>query len=176
MVQVLFDVHFPGSVTIPLPNGETGIWSDSKVFVQPLEWISGDRFIKAVSQFKDCKAAGPDLIKPVVLKHLTRYVIDRLCCLYTACIVLGYTPEIWRKSKTIFIPKIGRKDYADPRSFRPISLMPFLFKALEILVLWQMEDTSLKDYPIHKNQHAFRKGHSAEITISKLVSKIEKAI
>ena len=54
--------------------------------------------------------------------------------------------------------------------------MPFLFKTLERLVLWQMEDTSLREFPIHKNQHAFRKGHSAEITISKLVSKIEKAI
>ena len=102
--------------------------------------------------------------------------MHRVCNLYTACITLGYSPEAWRKSKTIFIPKLGREDYSDPHSFRPISLMPFMFKALERLVLWQMEDTSLREFPIHRNQHAFRKGHSAEIAISKLVSKIEKAI
>ena len=176
MLQALFDVHFPGSLMTPVPSDEPLVWHDQEIFVEPLSWITGDRFIKAVKQFKDCKAAGMDLIKPIVIKHFPNYLINRMCNLYTACITLGYSPEAWRKSKTIFIPKLGREDYSDPRSFRPISLMPFLFKALERLVLWQMEDTSLRQFPIHKNQHAFRKGHSAEIAISKLVSKIEKAI
>ena len=90
--------------------------------------ISGGRFIKAVSQFKDSKAAGPDLVKHIVLKNFTKDLKDRKCNLYTACITLGYTPEVWIKSKTIFIPKLGREDYSDPRSFSPISVMPFLLK------------------------------------------------
>ena len=45
MVQVWFDVHFPGSIMIPAPNEEPRVWSDPEVFVQPLEWISGERFI-----------------------------------------------------------------------------------------------------------------------------------
>jgi hypothetical protein len=170
MLQVLFDVHFPGSLMTPVPSDEPQVWYDQEIFVEPLSWITEDRFIKAVKQFKDCKAAGLDLIK-----HFSNYLINRMCNLYKACITLGYSPQVWRNTKTIFIPKLGREDYSDPRSFRPISLMPFLFKALERLVLWQIKDTSLRQFPIHKNLHAFRKGHSAEIAISKLVSEIEKA-
>ena len=73
---------FKFCLMIPVPNEEPRVWLDPEVFVQPLEWISGDRFIKAVSQFKDSKAAGPDLIKPIVLKNFTEYVIDRMCNLY----------------------------------------------------------------------------------------------
>jgi hypothetical protein len=29
----------------------------------------------------------------------------------------------------VFLPKPGKTDFTDRRSFRPISLMPFLFKA-----------------------------------------------
>ena len=67
------------------PNEELRVWSDPEVLVQPLEWISGERFIKAVSQFTDSKAAGPDLVKPLVLKNLTKDLIDR-CNLFTACV------------------------------------------------------------------------------------------
>ena len=45
MVQVLFNVHFPGSIMILAPNEEPRVWSYPEVFVQPLEWISGERFI-----------------------------------------------------------------------------------------------------------------------------------
>ena len=48
----------------------------------------------------------------------------------------GYTPQIWRQSKVIFIPKLGKDDYSKAKSFRPISLTPFLFKTLERLSYW----------------------------------------
>jgi hypothetical protein len=72
--------------------------------------------------------------------------------IYNAVIELEYTPLLWRGSDIIFLPKPGKKDYADRRAFRPISLMPFLFKALERLVKWHVEahaDT------FHPDQHAF---------------------
>ena len=66
------------------------------------------------------------MVKHIVLKNFTKDLKDRKCNLYTACITLGYTPEVWRKSKTIFIPKLGRKDYSDPRWFSPISLVVYI--------------------------------------------------
>ena len=88
---------------------------------------------------------------------------------------LHYVPKAWRISKAIFIPKMGKDDYAQPRAWRPISLMSFMFKTLERLILWHLEDTVLKTTPMHKNQHAFRKGRSTESALSDLVDHLESA-
>ena len=54
--------------------------------------------------------------------------------------------------------------------------MPFLFKALEKVVLWHIEATILKQSPFSNDQHAFRKGYSCETAISDLVDDIESVI
>lgn len=170
MANTLLDQHFPGSTTdIPESIAPT------KVVVAPsFDWINPKRFRKAVEGFKNDKAAGPDEIKPIILKNLPENVIIRLCNIFAACIAVGYTPEAWRHSKTIFIGKEGRASYTDPKAFRPISLMSFVFKTLERLVLWHSEESALKHFPLHRNQHAFRRGHSAEVSLSKMVSFIEE--
>jgi hypothetical protein len=49
--------------------------------------------------------------------------------------------------------------------------MPFLFKTLERLVKWQMEQHANS---FHKDQHAFGKGHCTESALSHMVDSIEK--
>jgi retron-type reverse transcriptase len=51
--------------------------------------------------------------------------------------------------------------------------MPFLFKTLERLIKWHIEQHSA---PFHIDQHAFRKGHCTENALSHMVDWIEKAI
>ncbi len=76
----------------------------------------------------------------------------------------------------MFIPKPGQDDYSVAKSFRQISLTSFLFKTLEQLVLWRLEDTTLKEHPLHEQQHTFRKGLSSEVALSRSVNHIEQAI
>jgi hypothetical protein len=64
-------------------------------------------------------------------------------------------------------------DYTQCLSFRLISLMPFLLKTLERMVLGGMEEQST---PFHRDQHAFRKGHSTKNALSHLVDTAKKAI
>jgi ribonuclease HI len=45
---------------------------------------------------------------------------------------------------------------------------------MERLVLWHLEETTFKQKPVHKNQHAFRRGHSTEIPLSKLSNFVEQ--
>ena len=73
----------------------------------------------------------------------------------------------------VFLPKAGK---AQPKSFRPISLTPFIFKALERVVLWELEQSVLREHPLHRNQHAFRKGRSTESALSDVVDVIEHQI
>ena len=170
MANTLLNEHFPGSTTDIFQ-----VAAIRKVTVAPtFDWINPSRFRMAVECFKNDKAAGPDDLKPLVLKKLPENVVIRLCNIFAACIATGYTPEVWRHSRTIFIAKEGRANYTDPRAFRPISLMSFVFKTLERLVLWHVEESALKHFPLHRNQHAFRRGHSTEAALSKMVSFIEE--
>src|SRR5260221_5976742 len=51
--------------------------------------------------------------------------------------------------------------------------MSFAFKTMERLVLWNLEETVLREQGMHKNQHAFRKGRSTESALSDTVDTIE---
>ena len=72
-----------------------------------------------------------------------------------------------------FIPKPGKPDYSDPRSHRPITLSSFLLKTLERLILWHLDDTSLRDYPLHASQYGFRHNRGTDNAVSRLVSTVE---
>ena len=132
----------------------------------------------AINSFGADKIGGPDNLKPKALQYFIQneIALKRLTRLYQAIIELGHTPKKWCASKVIFLPKPNKMDYSDAKSYRPISLMSFLLKTLEKLVLWEIETTSLKENPISKNQHAFRKGYSCDTALSDLVDDIESNI
>jgi retron-type reverse transcriptase len=71
------------------------------------------------------------------------------------------------------MPKPGKTDFSSLRAYRPIYLMSFLFKTLERLVQWHLEETAA---PYHRNQHAFRSGHCTEHALSHMTDLAEKAL
>ncbi|MDE3023336.1 MAG: hypothetical protein KGI54_16055 [Pseudomonadota bacterium] len=169
----LLDEHFPGS----LPDSDE-VNGNHLVIPQTeiRDWLSPGKIRMAIAQFSPYKTPGFDNLKPIVLQHLPSPMLLRLGCLYEASLVLEYVPRQWRLSKAIFIPKTGKDDYAQPRSWRPISLMSFAFKTMERLLLWHLEETILKTKGMHKDQHAFRKGRSTETALSDTVDYLESKV
>ena len=114
-VDALLDAHFPGSthgyVNNNVPSGSVGFWEIQGRY----PWLSEPMIKRAVSTFAPDKAAGPDKIKPLVLKHLPDQTMCVLRTLYSASIALGYVPLAWRTSSVVFIPKAGKDDYAAVR-------------------------------------------------------------
>jgi hypothetical protein len=56
---------------------------------------------------------------------------------------MQYVPARWRTSDVIFIDKPGKTDLENPRSFRPISLMSFVYKKnLEKVVAMDLEENA----------------------------------
>ena len=88
----------------------------------------------AIKTFSPMKEAGPDNIKQVVLQNLPNCYLERLGQLFDAVITAGYNPTSWRKARVVYISKAGKDSYDTPKSFRPFSLTPFIFKTLERLV------------------------------------------
>jgi hypothetical protein len=176
-LHLILDTPFPNSVPHTVDLHLRNMSRDIQPF-KPEEapWRSIEKIRAAINRFKNKKAPGPDELGPSVLKHLTVSALEILKFLYDASITSGYTPNLWRQSKVIFIPKSGKDDYALAKSFRPISLTPFLFKVLERLCQWRITETALKSRPLSSNQHAFREGRSCDSAISQTVNAIEKSL
>ena len=176
-MATVVDEHFPDNRDAPhvniLPRGTvTEVdTSDSKA-----DFMSDERVKEAIRTFGPHKAPGPDGFKPCVYQNFGDKATTRLVSLYKASYLLGYVPKIWRLSKVIFLPKPGKADYSQARAFRPITLAPFVIKAMERTVLWYIEEQHLGTNPLHCNQHAFRKGKSTESALTDFVSKVEKAL
>ncbi len=128
-INLLMDTHFPGSLSYMVKPHATAIRME--IEDQEVEFISPTRVRKAIWSFGDLKAAGPDKIKPIVLKHLGDKAVNKLVEFFKASSLLGYVPLQWRDSKPVFIPKPGKSEYSLANSFRPISLSSFIMKALE---------------------------------------------
>jgi hypothetical protein len=140
------------------------------------EWRNTAITKDAIASFGANKAAGPDGFKPTALHALPDTCLDKLVLIYDAIMTAGYTPLIWRSARVVYIPKVGKTAYALAKSYRPISLTPFLFKGLERLVHWHLQETTLTAKPYNKNQHAFRLGRSTETALSQTVNIIEKGV
>lgn len=174
-INLLMNSHFPGSVPCKrVPESQNGNFCYEEAFKD--SFVTAEKVRKAISTFGPRKAAGPDDIKPAALQNLDDNTINRLTKLFQAVIEIGYTPERWRNSKVIFLPKNGKDDYSNVRAFRPITLTSFLFKTLEKVVLWEIEQTVLTADPVSKHQHAFKKGYSCDSALSEFVDDIESSI
>ena len=66
--------------------------------------------------------------------------------------------------------KGGRKDRADPASYRPISVLPALSKVIEAVVIEQFLDYLEENNLLPPGQHGFRRSHS---TVTALIKTIQ---
>ena len=171
--QLLIDEHFPGNTQYQVTN-------TPQISLNVEMWGScflNEKVVKrSIDSFQPFKAPGPDGVPPIVLQNLGPAAIKRLTAIYIASLKLRYVPTRWKTSKVIFIPKPGKKTYNEVRSFRPISLMSFLFKALEKAVKWEIDRTVLQEQPLHPTQHGFRKGFSCDSALSTVIDTIESSL
>lgn len=178
-IELAMSTFFPGSQPLPIDEVEVENFNtDSKILYD----LSFDSFItegkvkKAFYSFGPDKSPGLDGITPRALQALGTLAIIRITILFKVCIEIGYTPERWRCSKVVFMAKPNKESYSKVGSFRPLTLSSFLLKALERLVIWELEEKTFKIRPVSSNQHAFRKGFSTDTALSSLVDKIESSI
>ncbi|XP_051172235.1 uncharacterized protein LOC127288673 [Leptopilina boulardi] len=126
----------------------------------------------ALGLFKPFKAPGGDGIYPILLQKGLRYVRIPLVKIMRTSIALGYTPEAWKMTRVVFIPKAGRASNTAAKDFRPISLTSFILKRLEKLIDTFIRQECLINQPLHSGQHAYRAGCSVETALHSAIFKI----
>ena len=134
--------------------------------------ITMEKLKKSIADFASLKGTGTDGIPPILFKRLGPKALERLLRIFKASFVLGLLSEQWLEVKVIFIPKPGKENYFTPRSFRPISLMQFMLKIMERLIMFVIREDA--DFELHENQHGFVDFKSCDSNLTAWVNTIEK--
>lgn len=124
----------------------------------------------ALKMTKPNKAAGEDGILPEFLLNLG--TMARLWIAKFATYILNSSkiPPEWTKSKIIALLKPSRPA-ADPKNYRPISLLPAMYKLIERLILNRIQPEIEKCLPAE--QAGFRMNRSCSEQVLALTTHIE---
>ena len=168
-MEIMLDHHLP-------ERQSTAIDWESQTEAVPLCGLVEDNLARAaVFRCEPYKAPGMDGIYPAMLQQGWNFIRPWLLHIYTASIRYGYIPTIWGESRGCFLPKPGKTNYTETKSYRLITLTSYQLKILERLVLWYLMRIENIDSKLHPRQFGFRKGRSTEVALHHLVSKIENA-
>ncbi|CAF1012995.1 unnamed protein product [Adineta ricciae] len=110
----------------------------------------------AVLSLKADKAPGPDGITNEALKKGGYELWKVLTKLFNECLESENVPTQWKKSTTIIIPKKG--DREDLKNYRPIALLPTIYKAFTKVLVNRMTRQLDEQQPCE--QAGFRSGFS----------------
>ncbi|CAB3258972.1 unnamed protein product [Arctia plantaginis] len=131
---------------------------------------SSDEFLGIIRSLPLNKASGDDKISNKMIKEACKLSGDTIFTVFKRCIAEGIFPRIWRCGNIRIIPKSGDKPPDDPKSYRPITLLPSLGKLLERLVVPRLLPGGVK---FHDRQFGFTLGKSttdAVISVRKFVT------
>ena len=114
---------------------------------------------KAVKHTNPNGSAGYDAVTQRHLKHLDKAGFQLLSLLYTCWSSARYIPKWFRTGCIHSLSKLGYNKIPTKAShFRPISLLPIIYKVYERLLLWELNDLFKLEKRLHNLQGGFRPG------------------
>ncbi|KAL5260103.1 hypothetical protein ACHWQZ_G010281 [Mnemiopsis leidyi] len=137
---------------------------------------SEDRLDKAIKSFEPYKAAGPDNLQPTIIQNAWSHISSLTRAIMKKSHETQHIPKPWRNSRGIFIPKPGKADYNQPKSYRTITLSPVMLKLQEKVILWHMQNDLKIAQDTNKRQFGFKRGCSTEAALHKVTHMIERGI
>ena len=91
---------------------------------------------KLLPNLNVAKSAGPDSIRPVVLKELSQVISPVVSIIFLTYLDTGTVPSDWKKAQVC--PPFKNGDKTDPANYRPISFTCILCKTMEHIVASNM--------------------------------------
>ena len=114
---------------------------------------------QVVFRFGKTKAPGPDGVTATIFRTLFESNPAAFVDCYNLCLQTGTFPEAWKVGSVVMLAK-GRPGQLVAKSFRPITLLPFLGKALERLIATRVVESINSGIGFHPSQYGFRAGRS----------------
>lgn len=172
-LDLLIDTHFPGNIEIIDTTKQYMSYTTTELINIP-DIISTQKVKWAIMSHKPYKSPGTDGIYPILLQTIVDKITPIFTNIFTACLTLGYIPDLWKEVKVSFIPKAGKPSHVSANDLRPISLTPFSLKTMERLL--DLHIRGKVGTSLSSAQHAYCKGRSVDSALHQVVSTIEKSI
>ena len=146
--------------------------SDTEYPTMPDLEITSQGIAKLLLNLDPSKAAGPDELKPRLLKELALEISPILCLIYQKSLDTGEVPTDWRTAHVSPIYKKGSK--YNPENYRPISLTCICCKILEHVVVSAIMTHADNHNILYPLQHGFRRHRSCETQLLEFIDDISK--
>lgn len=121
---------------------------------------SASKIKKFFSKTKNKKSPGEDGITNYIMKKLPLFYYEHISNIFNACFKLCYFPRVWKNAVVLVLYKGGSKDQTLASSYRPISLLNTMSKALEAIFCEFFDEFLVKNGLYDKDQFGFRFKHS----------------
>lgn len=135
--------------------------------------ISVMEVLNSIAAIKS-NSTGSDNIPPKFIKMILFIIVPQITYLFNAVLTKSCFPKVWKSAKIIPIPKKSTPN--DLNDYRPISILPFLSKALEKVIKNQicifLNDSNF----MSPFQSGFRKNHSTTTALLKVTGDIRENI
>ena len=135
-----------------------------------LEQTDHEEVIKIILSLEGKKAAGPDGIRPILLKKCCAQLYKQITHLINLSLKTKTVPSQLKIAKVIPIYK--KEDRQDPGNYRPISLLSILNKILEKIMYKRLYGFLHEHKILYKYQFGFRKNHSCTQAVIEIVDNI----
>lgn len=146
----------------PQPAGETFSFQN----------VTDEEVVKAVSGVKS-NAIGLDGISLKFLKLLLPAITPCITHIFNTILTTSTFPKAWKVSKVLPIPK--KKNPSELSDYRPISILPSLSKAIELLMRDQIVQFLDRHKLLNEFQSGFRPAHGTTTALLKISDDLQKA-
>lgn len=106
-------------------------------------------------------AIGSDDVNPKFLKIIIPYILPYITHVFNSIITKSYFPKSWKIARIIPTPK-------NTTEYRPIAILPFLSKAFERIINYQIMCHIRANNLMSKFQSGFREKHSCITALQKV--------
>ena len=119
---------------------------------------------KVIRNLKNSRASGFDNLDTYILKLTRNVIVPSVCHIVNLSIQTKKFPSKWKIAKIIPLYK-GKGSKLDPKSYRPVAILPILSKILERLMFKQLVSYMDANNFYNPSHHAYRSFHSTTTAI-----------
>ena len=134
--------------------------------------FSENGLMKLLQNLKPGKAAGPDKLKPLLLRELREEIAPIIQIIFDRSLKTGKLPADWMKANVMPVFKKGDKSLA--ANYRPISLTCILCKVLEHILASNIVKHLDGQGILYDLQHGFREKRSCETQLIMLIEDLAR--
>ena len=134
--------------------------------------ISKNGLLKLLKNLKPGKAAGPDRLKPLLLRELREEIAPIIKIIFDRSLQTGKLPADWVKANVMPVFKKGDKSLAS--IYKPISLTCILCKVLEHILASNIVKHLDGQGLMYDLQHGFREKRSCETQLIMLIEDLAR--